>query len=225
MKPGQPRRTTGGAAFGCAGSARASFAARADAELGLNLAQVVGDRGRADELINTRKVAKHFITDIGPGRLSWRRDEEKIAAETALDGIYVIRTSVPGADPGVTDHLRQASTRWLRPRPRPRVQGVPVSRAGEPGEETHRQLAGSAGGEYAKTRDGEPACRIEQEVVGRGQHHERGGGGVEPGQVAPPAASSDDDGGGAPGGPGDVQAGHGGVKVDEAGGAPWVGRA
>jgi hypothetical protein len=39
------------------------------------------------------------------------RDEEKIAAETALDGIYVIRTSVPGADPGVTDHLRQASTR------------------------------------------------------------------------------------------------------------------
>src|SRR5215472_10926592 len=100
MKPGQPRRTTGSAAFGCAGSARASFAARADAELGLNLAQVVGDRGRADELINTRKVAKHFITDIGPGRLAWRRDEEKIAAEAALDGIYVIRTSV---DTGTLD--------------------------------------------------------------------------------------------------------------------------
>jgi hypothetical protein len=33
----------------------------------------------------------------GPGRLAWCRDEEKIAAEAALDGIYVIRTSVPAA--------------------------------------------------------------------------------------------------------------------------------
>jgi hypothetical protein len=50
---------------------------------------------RVGKVINTRKVAKHFILDIGPGRLAWRRDEEKIAAEAALDGIYVIRTSVP----------------------------------------------------------------------------------------------------------------------------------
>jgi len=50
---------------------------------------------RAGKVINKRKVAKHFITDIGPGRFSWSRDEEKIAAEAALDGIYVIRTSVP----------------------------------------------------------------------------------------------------------------------------------
>jgi hypothetical protein len=51
---------------------------------------------RVGKVINKRKVAKHFIPDIGPGRLTWRRDEEKIAAEAALDGIYVIRTSVPG---------------------------------------------------------------------------------------------------------------------------------
>ena len=51
---------------------------------------------RVGKVINKRKVAKHFILDIGPGRLAWRRDEEKIAAEAALDGIYVIRTSVPG---------------------------------------------------------------------------------------------------------------------------------
>jgi hypothetical protein len=50
---------------------------------------------RAGKIINKRKVAKHFTLDIGPGRFSYRRDEEKIAAEAALDGIYVIRTSVP----------------------------------------------------------------------------------------------------------------------------------
>jgi hypothetical protein len=49
---------------------------------------------RIGKVINKRKVAKHFILDIGPGRLTWRRDQEKIAAEAALDGIYVIRTSV-----------------------------------------------------------------------------------------------------------------------------------
>ncbi len=50
---------------------------------------------RVGKVISKRKVAKHFLLDIGPGRLDWRRDEEKIAAEAALDGIYVIRTSVP----------------------------------------------------------------------------------------------------------------------------------
>jgi hypothetical protein len=49
---------------------------------------------RAGKVIGKRKAAKHFILDIGPGRFTWRRDEEKIAAEAALDGIYVIRTSV-----------------------------------------------------------------------------------------------------------------------------------
>jgi hypothetical protein len=51
---------------------------------------------RVGKVINKRKAAKHFITDIADGQLSYRRDEEKIAAEAALDGIYVIRTSVPG---------------------------------------------------------------------------------------------------------------------------------
>jgi hypothetical protein len=50
---------------------------------------------RVGKVINKWKVGKHFILGIGPGRLAWRRDEEKIAAEAALDGIYVIRTSVP----------------------------------------------------------------------------------------------------------------------------------
>jgi hypothetical protein len=49
---------------------------------------------RVGKVINKRKVAKHFTTDIAEGRFSYRRDEEKIAAEAAFDGIYVIRTSV-----------------------------------------------------------------------------------------------------------------------------------
>jgi hypothetical protein len=52
---------------------------------------------RVGKVIDKRKVGKHFLLDIGPGRLSWRRDQDKIAAEAALDGIYVIRTSVPSA--------------------------------------------------------------------------------------------------------------------------------
>jgi hypothetical protein len=47
------------------------------------------------KVINAKKVAKHFIVDITDGGLSWRRDEQKIADEAALDGIYVIRTSLP----------------------------------------------------------------------------------------------------------------------------------
>ena len=50
---------------------------------------------RAGTIINKRKVAKHFILDIGDGRISWRRDQASIDAEAATDGIYVIRTPVP----------------------------------------------------------------------------------------------------------------------------------
>jgi Transposase DDE domain len=47
------------------------------------------------KVINKKKVAKHFIVDITDAGLAWRRDEHKIAEEAALDGIYVIRTSLP----------------------------------------------------------------------------------------------------------------------------------
>jgi hypothetical protein len=58
---------------------------------------------RIGKVIGKHKVGKHFITDIGPGRFSYCQDEEKIAAEAALDGIYVIRTSVDG---GILDAAR-----------------------------------------------------------------------------------------------------------------------
>ncbi len=50
---------------------------------------------RVGKIINRFKVAKHFALDIGDDHFSYQRDKEKIAAEAALDGLYVIRTSVP----------------------------------------------------------------------------------------------------------------------------------
>ncbi len=49
---------------------------------------------RVGKQINHYKVGKHFVLEIGEESFSYRRDEEKIAAEAALDGLYVIRTSV-----------------------------------------------------------------------------------------------------------------------------------
>jgi hypothetical protein len=43
----------------------------------------------AGTVINTKKAGKHFITEITDETLTLRRDEQKIAAEAALDGIYV----------------------------------------------------------------------------------------------------------------------------------------
>jgi hypothetical protein len=53
---------------------------------------------RVGKLINHYKVGKHFILDISEKGFSFRRDEEKIAAEAKLDGLYVIRTSVARQD-------------------------------------------------------------------------------------------------------------------------------
>ena len=49
---------------------------------------------RVGRLLDRAKVGKHFVLDIGEGRFAYRRDEGRIAAEAALDGIYVLRTSV-----------------------------------------------------------------------------------------------------------------------------------
>jgi hypothetical protein len=51
---------------------------------------------RIGKVIGKRKVGKHFLTEVTGASFTWRRDQEKIAAEAALDGIYVIRTSVTG---------------------------------------------------------------------------------------------------------------------------------
>jgi len=46
------------------------------------------------KVINKHKVGKHLITTITEDTFAYHRDAPKIAAEAALDGIYVIRTSL-----------------------------------------------------------------------------------------------------------------------------------
>jgi hypothetical protein len=53
---------------------------------------------RVDRVLRRRKVARHFAVDIGEDRLSYARDQDSIAAEAKLDGIYVLRTSVDASD-------------------------------------------------------------------------------------------------------------------------------
>jgi hypothetical protein len=45
--------------------------------------------------IDKYKMAKHFILHIGQTSFSYQRNQARIDAEAALDGIYVIRTNVP----------------------------------------------------------------------------------------------------------------------------------
>jgi hypothetical protein len=56
---------------------------------------------RAGRVINKYKMAKHFSLTITDTAFSFARRQEKIAAEAALDGIYVVRTSSqdPALDP------------------------------------------------------------------------------------------------------------------------------
>jgi Transposase DDE domain len=65
---------------------------------------------------NRYKMAKHFDLDIADGQFAYQRKTDQIAAEAALDGIYVLRTSLP-ADrldaPGVVDaYKRLANVEW-----------------------------------------------------------------------------------------------------------------
>ena len=46
-------------------------------------------------VIDKHKMKKHFALDIVDGRFAFRRREDEIAAEARLDGIYVVRTSLP----------------------------------------------------------------------------------------------------------------------------------
>jgi hypothetical protein len=53
---------------------------------------------RADRVLRRRKVAKHFTTEITDDSIRYARDQDSIAAEAKLDGIYVLRTSVGPGD-------------------------------------------------------------------------------------------------------------------------------
>jgi hypothetical protein len=84
---------------------RGELLAATEAELDQVRAMVEGPRGslraadagtigtRAGRVVNRFKVAKHFELSISDGAFSFKRYEEQIQAEAALDGLYVIRTT------------------------------------------------------------------------------------------------------------------------------------
>lgn len=49
---------------------------------------------RVGKVVNKYKVAKHFVLEIRDDGFDFHIDEQKVASEAALDGIYVIRTSL-----------------------------------------------------------------------------------------------------------------------------------
>jgi transposase len=61
---------------------------------------------RVGRVINKHKMAKHFVLEIDTGQFTFRIDEDKVAAEAALDGLYVIRTSLPGETLTSADAVR-----------------------------------------------------------------------------------------------------------------------
>lgn len=84
---------------------RESMLVATERELDKVGAMVDGERGtlrnatagkigeRAGKVSNKYKMAKHFELQIADGSFAYQRNSEQIKAETALDGIYVIRTT------------------------------------------------------------------------------------------------------------------------------------
>jgi hypothetical protein len=59
---------------------------RGEKEIGLRVGKVIGKY----------KMQKHLELTITKDRFTFKRNEEKIRTESLLDGLYVVRTSVPG---------------------------------------------------------------------------------------------------------------------------------
>ena len=55
---------------------------------------------RAGRIIAKYKMAKHFDLSVDAGVITWSRRTDRIDAEQATDGIYVVRTSLPSNEIG-----------------------------------------------------------------------------------------------------------------------------
>jgi hypothetical protein len=85
---------------------RTELLAATEAEMDKVKASVHGPRGRlrsagageigkrAGSTVNKYKVAKHFALQISDGSFAYQRKPDSISREAALDGLYVIRTTV-----------------------------------------------------------------------------------------------------------------------------------
>lgn len=79
-----------------ASAARRKSKPMSDGELG----EKIGRR------IARHRMAKHFRIEVKDGNFTFARDEESVARERALDGIYVIRTSEPADKLSAEDAVR-----------------------------------------------------------------------------------------------------------------------
>jgi hypothetical protein len=79
-----------------AATRREKRALRGQDQIGLRVGKVLG----------RFKMAKHFDISITQTRFTYTRKSEAIAAEARLDGIYVLRTSVPEDVLGTADTVR-----------------------------------------------------------------------------------------------------------------------
>jgi transposase len=61
---------------------------------------------RVGKVINRYKMAKHFKLDIAENHFSFEIDEANVNEEAALDGIYVIRSSLTGTELSAEEAVR-----------------------------------------------------------------------------------------------------------------------
>lgn len=61
---------------------------------------------RVGKVVNRHKVAKHFVLNIQDDGFEFHVDEKKVAEESRLDGLYVIRTSLPQKRLSAEDTVR-----------------------------------------------------------------------------------------------------------------------
>ena len=89
---------------------------------------------RVGKVVGKYKMAKHFELDIEEDAFGYRRKSESIAAEAALDGLYVVRTSLPASELDAEGAVRfhRGAGAGLR------------SRQGKSPRQTHRQRSAGA---------------------------------------------------------------------------------
>ena len=62
---------------------------------------------RVGRLLGRSKVGKHFQLRIAENHFSWKRDQASIDRQAALDGIYVLRTSLPAQESSGEETVRR----------------------------------------------------------------------------------------------------------------------
>ena len=61
---------------------------------------------RVGKILNKYKVGKHFQLDLADDKFDFEIDQDRVDAEAALDGLYVVRTSLPATRMDADDTVR-----------------------------------------------------------------------------------------------------------------------